>query len=100
MNLNSFFSLMHDFKEVNEWQVEIGKKNNDPYEIDELKIYLSLNHGANHESSKKEINKAIFDQVGVNADLIIEDRQSIIQRLGLETELKEKRIMDLRMFQT
>lgn len=96
VNLNLFFSLLHEFKEIHEWQVEIGKKNNDPYEIDELKLYLSLHQTTNPESLKKDIGKVIFDNTGVNADIIIEERQSVINRLGLETELKEKRIVDLR----
>lgn len=96
VNLNNFFSLAHDFKEINEWQVEIGKKNNDPYEVDDLRIYFSLNDGVDPKTFKENFNKAVFSKTNINASLIQESRQSIIDRLGLETELKEKRIVDSR----
>ena len=38
--MNAFFEILN-IKEIEEWQVEIKKKNNDPYELDELIVYIA-----------------------------------------------------------
>ena len=68
----SFFKLLN-IKEIEEWQIEIKKKNNDTYELDQLIVYVA---------PKK------------NVDFI--ELKELLDRLGMKTELKEKRIIDTR----
>ena len=42
VNLNHLEHLLDDEKMIDRWQIEIAKKNDDPYEVDELNVYLSV----------------------------------------------------------
>src|SRR4029077_15794880 len=47
VNLNHFGSVLNDIPQVDEWQIEIRKRHNDPYEVDEVGVFLALKNGAN-----------------------------------------------------
>ena len=36
VDLNAFVSILGDFADVDEWQAEIRKRNNDPYDLDDV----------------------------------------------------------------
>src|SRR3989338_4584846 len=55
VNLNMFSEILDSEKKVDEWQVEIRKKDNDPYEIDELFILLSLDADIEHQALKEKL---------------------------------------------
>ena len=96
VNLNAFFPLMMSDKDIDEWQVEIRKKNNDPYEIDELVVYVAPNKKANFEKLKNELKNKISAETEVTPEIIKVELKELLKRLGMETELKEKRIVDNR----
>jgi len=95
VNLNAFFTIMHH-KAIQEWQIEIKKKNNDPYEVDELVVYVSPSKKANFEKLKKELKNKIIQETDISPDILKIGLKELLQRLGMETELKEKRIIDNR----
>src|SRR5690606_29066882 len=45
VNLNDLATVLSDLAEVEEWQVEIRKKDGDPYEVDELVVVVALKEG-------------------------------------------------------
>jgi len=96
VNLNAFFSIMMSHKDIEEWQVEIRKKNNDPYEIDELIVYVAPNKKANFEKLKTDLKNKIIEEAEVTPEIIKVELKELLKRLGMETELKEKRIVDSR----
>ena len=49
VNLNNLTALLNEFDQLHEWQVEIRKKDNDPFEVDELIVYACLKKG--HDKS-------------------------------------------------
>ncbi|MBI2102192.1 AMP-binding protein [Candidatus Woesearchaeota archaeon] len=95
VNLNAFFSIMAH-KGIEEWQVEIRKKNNDPYEIDELVVYVAPKKKANFEKLKNELKNKIIAETEVTPAIVKAELKALLQKLGMETELKEKRIVDNR----
>ena len=95
VNLNSFFGIM-SHKDVEEWQIEIRKKNNDPYEIDELIVYVAPRKKANFEILKQDLKNQITAETEVSPEIIKVELRELLKRLGMETELKEKRIADNR----
>jgi len=95
VNLNSFFELLH-INEVEEWQVEIKKKNNDPYEIDELLIYITPKKNVDFTKLKSKLKKILKEKLEITPDIIKIDLKELLNKLGMETELKEKRIVDNR----
>ena len=95
VNLNSFFGIM-SHKDVEEWQIGIRKKNNDPYEIDELIVYVAPRKKANFEILKQDLKNQITAETEVSPEIIKVELRELLKRLGMETELKEKRIADNR----
>ena len=97
INLNAFYPLLSGHKAVKEWQIELKKKNNDPFELDELYVYIAPKSGIDFEKLKAELARKIKDETNISPTKIIKaDEKSLAQRLGMETELKEKRILDKR----
>lgn len=96
VNLNAFFSIMMSSKDIEEWQVEIRKKNNDPYDIDELIVYVSPKKKANFEKLKDGLKSNISKEAEVTPEIVKVELKELLHRLGMETELKERRIVDNR----
>lgn len=96
VNLNAFFDILMGHKAIDEWQVEIKKKNNDPYEVDELVLYVAIKKNYNYNKLKKSLKEEIFNSMEVTPEIVKMDLKKLIDRLGMETELKEKRIVDKR----
>ncbi|MDP3766048.1 MAG: AMP-binding protein [Nanoarchaeota archaeon] len=96
VNLNAFFPIMMSHKDIEEWQVEIRKKNNDPYEIDELIVYVAPRKKANFDRLKSDLKNKIIEETEVTPEIAKVELKELLKRLGLETELKEKRIVDNR----
>lgn len=96
VNLNAFFPIMMSHKGIEEWQVEIRKKNNDPYEIDELIVYISSAKKANFERLKSGLKNKIFEETEITPEIVKVELKELLKRLGMETELKERRIVDKR----
>ncbi|MFA6272596.1 MAG: AMP-binding protein [Patescibacteria group bacterium] len=96
VNLNNFYPLLSGVKEIEEWQVEIRKKNNDPYEIDEIVVYLCPKEGVSYEALSEEIKKKIHSDMFIQVLTEKRDLKSLLDQLGMETELKEKRMVDNR----
>ncbi|MCH8066958.1 MAG: phenylacetate--CoA ligase family protein [Nanoarchaeota archaeon] len=95
VNLNAFFEILNT-KEIEEWQVEIKKKNNDPYELDELIVYISPKKNIDFIKLKSKLKKILYDELEITPQIVKMDLKEILDRLGMETELKEKRIIDNR----
>lgn len=83
-------------KDILEWQVEIRKKNNDPYEIDELVVYVAIGKKVNFQKLRQELKQKISDKTEVSPEIIKLELKELLKRLGMESELKEKRIIDIR----
>jgi phenylacetate-CoA ligase len=95
VNLNSFFDLLHK-REIEEWQVEIRKRNNDPYEVDELVIYIAPKKKVNFNKLREGLRNSIWKNLEITPEIVKVDLKELLRRLGMETELKEKRIVDSR----
>lgn len=97
VNLNNLAFLLSDLKEVEEWQVEIRKKDNDPLEMDELVLYLSIKPDVDRAPFEETLRKAILHDIEVTPnEICFLPLDEVLHRLGMETELKEKRILDSR----
>ncbi|MDD5566646.1 MAG: AMP-binding protein [Patescibacteria group bacterium] len=96
VNLNNFFPLLSGIKEIEEWQVTIQKKNNDPFEVDELIVEVATKDGLDFDQFQHRLEKMIYSDVGVSVTVQSCDLQTLLQKIGMETELKDKRIVDAR----
>lgn len=96
VNLNDFYPLLSGLPEVEEWQVEISKKDNDPHGLDEITIYLAPKTGVDFAQLERTVNKLVHNQIFVTAAIRQKPLDELLRMLGMETELKEKRIVDNR----
>lgn len=97
VNLDNLVSVLTEIDFLSEWQIEIRKKNNDPYELDELVIYACAKEGIDTSQAEELIkNKvALATEITPN-EVIFCSLGEIVKRLELETASKEKRIFDSR----
>lgn len=96
INLNEFYPILSAQRDIEEWIVEIGKRNNDPYEVDTMTVKIAPKPGVNTDAVKANVAKLIQSAVNVSANVIEAPLDQLLQQMGMETELKEKRIQDLR----
>jgi phenylacetate-coenzyme A ligase PaaK-like adenylate-forming protein len=97
VNLNSIGEVLSSNKVVDEWQVEIGKRNNDPFELDELVLNISLQQGAEREPATDRLKEELRLATELTPSRInVLSLNDMLTKLGMETELKERRIVDKR----
>ncbi len=96
VNLNNVFPIMSSIHGLDEWQLEIRKRNNDPFDLDEIVTHVSAQPGASFDTVKKDVQNKMHAEMQVG--VIVEEKTTdeLIKQLGMETELKEKRIIDNR----
>jgi len=82
---------------VDEWQLEIRKHNNDPYEVDEIVMYVTSQTGADQSVLSQVIKEKLTGATEVTPNEIkFIPLDEMVKRLELETANKEKRILDVR----
>lgn len=97
VNLNALADVMSSHGAVDEWQLVIGKRNNDPFDVDELLLSVALLAGKNEERAVEDIENCIQNAMEVRPTRTeVLPRDEILERIGMETQLKENRIVDLR----
>ncbi len=97
VDLNEFNRIMSNMPEVEEWQAEITKKDNDPHELDELYLNVTPKKGIDFTMVKEKIAFEVHRVTELRPTAIrCCDLENMLQLLGMETEMKEKRIVDRR----
>lgn len=97
VNLNNFAAAFSKFTEIKEWQIELCKKDDDPFEVDKLIVYLTEQDGVNQSELSKAVKKQLLLATEVSPNEIkFIPLKEIVQRLELETANKAKRIIDRR----
>lgn len=97
VDLNHFIPVLTEFDDIIEWQIEIRKKDNDPFEIDEVVVYVCSRGGVNKDDLEAMIKKNILLTTEITPnEVIFLPLPEIVKRLELETASKEKRIIDSR----
>lgn len=99
VNLNNIASILEEESLIDEWQIEIGKRDNDPYELDKLTIYVSckLQGDSRQEELKENITRKINITSEITPDeIIFLSHQEMVKKVKLEVANKAIRIVDLR----
>lgn len=97
VDFNNFLPCMASIPEVIEWQVVVRKKNDDPDGLDEIILSVALRDGIDVEASKRKITQKLVAEVEVAPNAIdVLPLAQLEQNLGLDTQMKELRIRDLR----
>jgi len=97
VNLSNFSDVLSSFGEIEEWQIELTKKDNDPYEIDQLAVFVSARQGTRQDDLKEAIRRRLLLKTEVSANRVeFVPLKEMVRRLGLETSGKERRVLDRR----
>ncbi|MCD6382847.1 MAG: hypothetical protein J7L88_00090, partial [Thermoplasmata archaeon] len=95
INLNVFYDVLPSCPDVEEWQVVITKRNNDPYELDELIIRVALKRGADPIKVEEKIKEEIHNRLEIVPRVEIWSKSSkLFKEMG--GAIKAKRILDIR----
>ena len=97
VNFSHFAITLADIPSVEEWQIELKKKNNDPFDVDEMVVYVCSKNGSDPSKVEEEVRSKLLlaTEVAPNEVRFME-MPEMVKRLGLETENKDKRILDNR----
>lgn len=114
VNLSAIGEVLFGFPGVDEWQVEIRKRNDDPHDLDELVVYVSVTPEASAaapassartaaapaapaDDFREKIAAAVRAATEVRPnEVVVLPNEELRRRLGLEESLKEKRFIDRR----
>jgi len=96
VNLNNVFPIMSAIKGLDEWQVIIRKKDGDQFGLDEIVVGASSKANTPFADIRSMIERQMHSEMQVS--VVVEEKTTpqLIESLGMETELKEKRIVDSR----
>lgn len=97
VNFSNFSACLSEFKEIDEWQIELCKKDNDPFEVDELIVYLTCKDTVNRQQLTDTVKQKLLNMTEVSPnEVVFVPLHEMVKRLELETANKEKRIVDKR----
>ena len=97
VNLNSFSTILESEKGIEEWQVELRKKDNDPYEVDEVLIYISVSGGYDSKKLTEELRHKILSATEITPNEInVLPHDEMLTRVEMEISHKVKRLVDKR----
>ncbi len=97
VNFDTLQHVLDDTAEIEEWQVELRKRHDDPLDVDELILHLALADGVALEQVELKIRTRFRDELEVTPNRIeLHPLPEMLQRIKLETALKEVRIVDAR----
>lgn len=96
VNLNALYPLLSGMKQIEEWQVIIRKKDGDAFGLDEMVVRLTPKEPAKYEDLAEEVRRAVRSEMELTPTIEFVELKQILQDLGMESEMKEKRILDQR----
>jgi len=97
VNLEDCAMILGGLEEVEEWQIELQKKDNDPHEVDELVVHVAIRSGSDEDSVAKHVREQFRGRIEVSPNRVeFLGLPAMLDRLGMEREMKEKRFVDSR----
>jgi phenylacetate-coenzyme A ligase PaaK-like adenylate-forming protein len=89
--------VIADDRDVEEWQVVMTKADDDPYGLDQVEVRLAPRRGADVEGLKRRLSSALATATEVSPNEIhVHTLAEMLDLLGMESQMKERRILDLR----
>lgn len=97
VNMNTLSELFSGDPEIEEWQLEIRKRNDDPFDVDEIVLRCALRGREDPEAFKRRIQEDIYGRSEIHVNEVrVEPLADLLRRIGMETLTKEERIVDRR----
>lgn len=97
VNFNILEHLLDDQKGIAAWQIELGKLNGDPLEVDELTLHVAPDAGIEASDLEYRIARRFTEVTEIKPNRILfHDINEMRDRLGIGRLLKEQKLVDLR----
>ncbi|MEQ1631867.1 MAG: AMP-binding protein [Planctomycetota bacterium] len=97
VNLEDCAVLLGGIAEVEEWQIELRKKDDDPMEVDEMIVHLAVRDESMREPIAKQVREQFKGRLEVAPNRVeFLGLDAMLRKIGMETEMKEKRFVDAR----
>lgn len=97
VNFSHFAEVINAIPAVSDWQLEICKHQNDPFDVDEIVVYVTAADGVDQGSLAGLIKEKLTGATEVSPNEIrFIPLAEMVRRLELDTANKEKRIVDSR----
>ncbi|MEI6130032.1 MAG: AMP-binding protein, partial [Planctomycetota bacterium] len=97
VNLEDCAMLLGSMPEIEEWQIELRKKDDDPLEVDELIVHLALRDDEQREAAATKVRETFKGRLEVAPNRVeFLGLEAMLRKIGMETEMKEKRFVDAR----
>lgn len=97
VNLEDCAVVLGGIAEVEEWQIELRKKDDDPMEVDEMIVHLAVRDESMREPIAKQVREQFKGRLEVAPNRVeFLGLDAMLRKIGMETEMKEKRFVDAR----
>ena len=97
LDLNELHLMLQGMPEILEWQVELRKRDDDPFGLDEMWLKLALKEGVDPEFMERRINDEMHNRYEMPSHrFLFYSREDIAKLLKLDDAPKELRIVDNR----
>lgn len=97
VDFNSLQHLLDGEADIEEWQIELRKAHDDPHDLDEMILHVAPRNGIATEKLQDQLSSKIRDAIEISPNRIeIHPLDDMLKRVKMETELKEKRVIDNR----
>lgn len=97
VDFNELEVILDDVDGIGSWQIELAKVNNDPMDVDELRLHLSLEPSHLKEEVEDLVRRRFREVAEITANEITYHSAEDMRRLhGVGKNLKEEKIVDNR----
>ena len=89
--------VLSDAPDVEEWQVVLSKRDDDPYGLDVIELRIAPRKGADGAGVQKHLNEAVLQACEISPNAIhLHSVDEMLGFLGMESQMKEQRFLDRR----
>jgi phenylacetate-coenzyme A ligase PaaK-like adenylate-forming protein len=97
VDLGAFSPILNGIEDIEEFQVELRKRGDDPLDVDQVVVHVAMKEGRSEEAVTDLVRKNLRTGVDLEPnEVVFHSLQEMIDRLGLETALKAERLVDNR----
>jgi phenylacetate-CoA ligase len=98
VDFNELEHALDDMPGVGAWQIELRKANDDPMEVDELVLHVSVVDGCAEDALATKITRCLFERVELHPNRVEFHTDSEMRQLqGVGEKLKEQKVVDRRV---
>ena len=89
--------VLSDERDVEEWQVVLSKKDDDPFGLDRIELRIAPRAGADTEGLRRRLTARLIEACEVSPNALhLHTLDEMLAFLGMESQMKEQRFLDRR----